>query len=102
MLVEIPDDLAARAEEEAQRTGRPIREVIAALLERAADVGPPLGPMDDDSEDTLNAGEQDWRGHLSAGPDAFVLGTGEPLVRPADRHITCARSVSDAVLEGRG
>ena len=59
------------------------------------------------SEDTLSASvvpmsDERLRELLRSNPARLVRGTGEHLVRPPDRHVTCAASVSDAIIEDRG
>lgn len=68
----------------------------------------PLPSQDEHSdEDTLHlptptmSGEE-MRALLRANPESLVRGTGERLVRPADRRITCSASMADAIIEDRG
>lgn len=66
-----------------------------------------LPPADDTSEDTLSLpapvlSDRELEALLMPGPGSFVRGTGQRLLRPADRHITGGASLSDAVLEDRG
>lgn len=67
----------------------------------------PLPLQDEISEDTLNSpmavmSGEEMRALLRANPESLVRGTGERLVRPSDRRITCVASVADAVIEDRG
>ena len=67
----------------------------------------PLPTRDEISEDTLNtpmprmSGEE-MKALLRANPESLVRGTGERLMRPADRRITCGSSMADAIIEDRG
>lgn len=54
MLIDIPDDLAARAEQEARESGRSLRAVLSSVLRRAFGMSEEaLSPQDETSEDTL-------------------------------------------------